>query len=91
MKPATIKLAPGEHIVAVVPQRASGPGWANAPTWVYIGTNDGRLRSECIQPGERTPELHALYSAGVEMCDALLGAVPTKRLRERSEQAKEGA
>jgi len=34
------------------------------------------LRTECIQPDERTPALHALYSAGEAMCAALLDAVP---------------
>jgi hypothetical protein len=81
MKPKTIKLAPGESIIAVVPDRCAGPGWANAPTWVYIKTNAGRLREECIQPEERTPELHTLHYAGFAMCSALLDAVPTKKVK----------
>ena len=80
MKPTTIKLYPGERIVAVVPEFAGGPGWANAPAWVYIAAGDG-LRSECIQPEERTPALHALFSAGEAMCQPLKGAVPTKRVK----------
>lgn len=78
MKPKKIILNPGERIIAVVPQQAAGPGWSNAPTWVYIATNDGRLREECIQPEERTPDLHTLYDIGEKVCAALIGAVPVK-------------
>lgn len=79
-RPLHVLVGRGERVIAVVPQRAAGPGWANAPTWVYIATNDGRLREECIQPDERTPELHALYAAGEAMCNALLCAVPTTKV-----------
>jgi hypothetical protein len=81
MKARTIKLAYGERVVAVVPERCNGPGWSNAPTWVYIATNDGRLREECVQPGERTPELQALFAAGEAMCNALAAAVPVKKTK----------
>jgi hypothetical protein len=77
-KPKKIKLERGERIIAVVPELAAGPGWSNAPTWVYIKRNDGTLREECIQPEERTPELHALFSPGCAMCGALLFAVPVR-------------
>ena len=77
MKPKVIKLNYGERIIAVVPERCAGPGWSNAPTWVYIATNDGRLREECIQPEERTPELHTLFLVGKAICNALVAAVPT--------------
>ena len=80
-KPKTIKLAVGERIVAVIPEWCAGPGWSNAPTWVYIATNDGRLRQECIQPEERTPELHTLFAAGNAMCNALAAAVPSVRTK----------
>lgn len=78
-RPLELLVGHGERVIAVVPQRAAGPGWANAPTWVYIATNDGRLREECIQPEERTRDLHTLYAAGEAMCNALLAAVPTKK------------
>ena len=81
MKPKAIKLHHGERVVAVVPERCNGPGWSNAPVWVYISTNDGRLREECIQPNERTPEMHALFHAGEAMCMALMGAVPQRRIK----------
>lgn len=78
MKPKTIKLARGENVIAVVPERCHGPGWSNQPVWVYIKTNDGRLREECIQPEERTPEMHTLFDAGEAICNSLLNAVPVK-------------
>lgn len=81
MKPQVIKLARGETIIAVVPERCHGPGWSNQPVWVYIKTNDGRLREECIQPEERTPEMHTLFSAGEAICNSLLSAVPTAKAR----------
>lgn len=89
MKPKTIKLQDGERIIAVIPERCSGPGWSNAPTWVYIATADGRLRQECIQPGERTPELHTLFAAGEAMCNALMAAVPSRRLRPAKQPSEE--
>ena len=87
MKPKTIRLHPGERVIAVVPERCSGPGWANSPTWVYVATNDGQLRQECIQPEERTPQLHALYHAGATMCASLLASVPQRRVKPRREAA----
>lgn len=83
MKARTIKLEHGERIIAVVPERCAGPGWSNAPIWVYIATNDKRLREECIQPSERSDELNALFSAGAAMCSALAGAVPVKKLKRK--------
>ncbi len=81
MKPKTITLNYGERIVGVVPEHVNGPGWANQPVWVYIGTNDGRLREECIQPDERTAAMHSLFKAGEAMCVSLLHAVPVKKLK----------
>lgn len=90
VKAKTIKLKHGERILAVVPERCSGPGWHNAPTWVFIATNDGRLREECIQPNERTPELQALFHAGEAMCAALFGAVPVRREKTPNVELKGG-
>lgn len=83
MKPKTIKLNYGERVIAVVPERCAGSGWVNAPAWVYIATNDGRLREECIQPEERTPMLHTLFAAGDKMCAALSAAVPVTKGKTR--------
>lgn len=85
MKTLPIKLARGEHIIAVVPEYASGPGWANKPVWVHIRGMTGMLRSECIQPEEHTEALRVLFKSGAAMCEALRIAVPTKRKKEALE------
>jgi len=78
MKPKTIALGPFERVVSVVPEYVSGPGWTNAPVWVHVeDSQTRRLRTECIQPDERTPELHALFDVGASAVAALLRAVPT--------------
>lgn len=77
MKP--IALAPTERVIAVVPEYAGGPGWANSPLWVYIaGDQDKALRTVCIQPEKQTPEMHALFAPGAAMHRALVGCVVTK-------------
>ena len=76
MKPRVIELKYGERIIAVVPEFASGPGWGNAPAWVYIVSNDGTLRQECIQPMERSLDLHTLFHAGEAMCRSLIASIP---------------
>ena len=81
IKPKTIKLIHGERIVAVVPEYRYGPGWSDAPVWVYIATNHGRLRQERIQPNERTPQMHVLFRAGEAMCMALMEAVPQREIK----------
>lgn len=87
-----IKLADYERVVAVVPQRAGGPGWANAPTWVHIvNYRTGQHREECIQPEERSVALHHLYSAGAAMHAALIEAVQTKQARRKAPSAPGGA
>jgi hypothetical protein len=61
MKRKTIRLASSETIVAVVPEYASSPGWANRPLWVYIRNRTGVFRAECLQPDEQTPVMDALF------------------------------
>lgn len=79
MKPRTIKLFNGEHIVAVVPENCSGPGWSNSPVWVFIESNDGKLRRECLQPKEQSPELINLFDIGAIVCRKLAEAVKVDR------------
>lgn len=76
-KPKTISLRRGERIIAVVPQRAQGPGWANEPVWVYIVGPAEDLRTECLQPHEQSSELRTLFAAGCAMVEALKNAVST--------------
>ena len=78
MKPKTIHLADGERIIAVVPEHCAGPGWANQLVVVYIATGHGTFREEYIQPEERTPAMHAMFSSGAAITTALMNAVPVK-------------
>lgn len=71
-----IKLGRSERIIAVVPEYAAGPGWANQCAWVYIEhTPTKLLRTVCLQPDEQPPELMTLFRAGAAMHVALVGAV----------------
>lgn len=84
-RPLTITLNPNEQIMAVVPERASGPGWSNAPTWVHIvDYSTNKHRAECIQPDERTWALDVLFSAAEAMHRSLLAAVPTKTVKGKT-------
>lgn len=76
-----IKIAPLERVIAVVPEYCAGPGWANAVVWVYIENHDKTLRTECLQPEEQTPLMHALYTPGAAMHKALIAAVPIKEAK----------
>lgn len=83
-----IKLRKDERIIAVVPQFASGPGWANRPLWVYIEQHTtNKLRTECIQPHDQTPEMHALFEPGAAMAEALIRSVPVVNLKSFSTDA----
>ena len=79
MKPKTIHLADGERILSVVPEYCSGQGWTNELVIVYISTEDWEIRQEYIQPEERTPAMHALFSSGSAIQAALLSAVPVEK------------
>ena len=79
MKTKTIYLADGERILAVVPEYCSGPGWTNELVVVFIATGDWEIRQEYIQPEERTPAMHALFSSGSAITAALLNAVSTEK------------
>jgi hypothetical protein len=81
MEPKTIELMPGERIVAVVPEPVDGSGYSNNPVVVYIATRDGRLREEFIQPDEQTPQMRTLYNIGVTVSNALIAAVPKRKVK----------
>jgi hypothetical protein len=74
-----IKLARGEEIAAVVPERFSGPGWSNAAAVVYITNQDGTYRMHYIQPEEMPRDLVTLFDAGAAMCKSLRDAVNRRR------------
>lgn len=83
MAKSIIKLCQYERILAVVPEPASGPGWANSPVWVYIeDSRHKNLRTECLQPDEQSPEMRALYPLGAMMHRQLLSSVSVRNVRE---------
>ena len=75
MTAKTVTLGRCERIIAAVPERCQGPGWSNSVVWVYIASQDGRLRTECLQPCEQTHEMQTLFDAGAAMCRSLVDAV----------------
>ena len=80
-----IELHKDERIIAVVPEYASGPGWANKPIWVYIEQSaTKRLRTECIQPDEQT----TLFASGAAMATALVQSIPVINLKSFSTDKK---
>lgn len=82
-KPKVIHLFEDERIIAVIPERCSGPGWGNSPVWVYIAAQAGGLREECIQPSERTSEMNTLFYPGEAMVAALMNAVPQRKIKSK--------
>lgn len=73
-----ISLERGEYIFAVVPEQHMGHGWANYTVWVYIAKSDVGYRVEYLQPDDLSADMHALFSVGAAMCQALVQAVPTE-------------
>ena len=75
-----IKLKKHEHILAVVPECCSGPGWASRVRWVHIAEGNTRTyRTEAIQPDERNRDQVVLFKAGEAMHQALIGSVVVKQ------------
>lgn len=76
-----VQLGRGESIVAVVPQYAAGPGWSNSPLFVYID-NQGKLRTECIQPLHQSLEQRILFAAGAQISRQLIESIEVRRKEE---------
>ena len=70
-----ITLKHGEHILAVVPEYASGSGWANSPLFIYISDAHGDVRTVCLQPQEQTEGMHYLFPICATANAAMLGEV----------------
>lgn len=76
----------GESIVAVVAEECSGPGWTNAPYWVYIREVGGTIREECLQPSEQGNTLLALHKPAAAMQKTLKAYVlPLVRVEREGE------
>ncbi len=74
MKPI-ITLARDERIIAVVPEYASGSGWANSIVWVHIVNSSGEYRYVDLQPEEQTKEIRTLFAVAAQVHAVLLAAV----------------
>ncbi len=71
-----IKIKKHEHILAVVPEYCSGPGWSNPVLWVHIADGNTRTyRTEAIQPNERNRDQWILFKTGEAMHQALIDSV----------------
>lgn len=86
MKKCAIELADGERIVAVVPESRRAVGWSNPVVWVFVAGPNDAIRRECIQmyTPSPPPTLVTLFRAGEEMCNVLISAVPTKRIKGKT-------
>lgn len=81
-----IRLAPGERVVAVTPEFAAGPGWANRPLWVHIVDFQNvpqSYRAECIQPEDQTPAMHILFRPLETLHDQMLGEVNNQTTKKK--------
>ena len=75
-----IKLKKHEHIIAVVPEYCSGPGWSNRVLWVHIADRNTRTyRTEPIRLDERNRDQWVLFKAGEAMHQALIDSVVVKK------------
>lgn len=72
---AVLNLSNDDHIVAVVAEPASGPGWANTPLWVIVQDGNGKLRRECLQPMEQSEGMRLLYATAAEVHCAMVREV----------------
>ena len=67
-----------EILVTAFAENASGPGWTNAPIWVIYQDQSGILRKECIQPGEQSIRMAAIYTVSAAAHSAMCAAVLSK-------------
>jgi hypothetical protein len=78
-----ITLQHNERLIAVVPEKAQGPGWSNTPLWVHIADySNNSHRVECIQPEDQTPAMRVLFHTLRIAHDQMLALVKTRRLKE---------
>ena len=70
-----MKLNEHDHIIAVVAEPASGPGWANTPLWIIVQNGNGKLRRECLQPDEQSNGIRVLYATAAAAHGAMVREV----------------
>lgn len=75
-----VTLKKNEHILAVVPEYCSGPGWSNSLLKVYIAdANSGIYRTEYIQPGDQNRDQIVLFRTGEAVFQSLVESVVIKQ------------
>ena len=70
-----MKLNKHEHIIAVVAEPASGPGWSNTPLWIIVQDSNGKFRRECLQPDEQSHGIRVLYPTAAAVHGSLVKEV----------------
>lgn len=78
----------GETLLAVVPEYAHGPGWSNAILWLHVRKGDGTLRTEALQPGERSREQDVLFRVLATAHDAMLGTIDVVKAKPKAAASK---
>jgi hypothetical protein len=71
------------RIITAYAERASGPGWANAPLWVIEQDSNGKITERCIQPSKFTAEIHSLYDISQAAHIAMLNAVISSERKKK--------
>ena len=75
-KKAVVTLQKHEKVLAVVPEKAEGPGWSNILVWVYVGNHQtNTFRSIALQAEDFGDELWTLFKPGVAIHEALTAAL----------------
>jgi len=64
-----------ETIVTAWAEYVSGPGWSNRPIWVIVQDRYGKLRRECFQPIDQTPEMMWSFDSSYAAHSSMKGAV----------------
>ena len=86
--PAWLRDLPRDaRIVAVWAEAASGPGWANTPVWVIV-SQGGTLTQQCLQPGEQSAIMRALYWPSAHIAGSMMAEVESMRTKGRKRPGK---
>lgn len=75
------KLDSADIIVTAFAENPSGPGWSNQVVWIIVRGVDGKLRQECLQSYQLTPELWYLFGVSSAIQKSMVEAVDVARSR----------
>lgn len=80
----TIKLAPGEHIIGLLPEYHQGPGWTNATIEVVIGSyNTKTHRIETVQFDDFNRDQRLLFSIAADVYEKLRNTLDVVRVNDK--------